>query len=89
MDADALWRLQTLRAVGSVSVTWHNVLAGHIEQAYIIALPATLILQNCHYHPGQLRGVLSSVELAVLSACLPSSCTSSRILKGCATSAEY
>ena len=27
------------------------------------------ILQNCHYHPGQLRGILSSVELAVLSAC--------------------
>ena len=26
------------------------------------------ILQNCHYHPGQVRGVFSSVELAF---CLP------------------
>ena len=34
------------------------------------------------FHPGQLRGVFfSSVELAVLSACFPSSCTSSRIPK--------
>ena len=36
------WGLQTLRAMGSVSVAWHNVLAGHIGQAYIIALPVTL-----------------------------------------------
>ena len=35
------WGLQTLRAMGSVSVAWH-VLAGHIGQAYIIALPVTL-----------------------------------------------
>ena len=43
----------------------HDVLAGHIGQAYIIA-PGNIacILQNCHDHPGQLRGVLSSVELA-------------------------
>ena len=56
--------------MGSVSVAWHNVLAGHIGQAFLNCAPGNIacILQNCHYHPGQLRGVFSSVELAV---CLP------------------
>ena len=61
--------LQTLRSMGSVSVAWYHVLAGYIGQAYKCASgDIACILQNCHNHPGQLRGVFSSVE-AVLSAC--------------------
>ena len=36
------WGLQTLRAMGSVCVAWRNVLASHLGESCIIALPITL-----------------------------------------------
>ena len=54
------WGLQTLRAMGSVSVAWQCTSWPHRAGVYNSASGnIACILQNCHYHPEQLPKVTS------------------------------